>query len=76
MVIAIVIGSINADFTIYLDRFLIPDEAVSDGVLEIHFSGKGANQAVGLVRLGSKGSKVSIGACTLFTPFLGNTISL
>jgi ribokinase len=54
MVIAIIVGSINVDFMIYLDRFPSPDETVSDGVFEIHFGGKGANQAVGLARLGSK----------------------
>ncbi|MDT7887459.1 MAG: ribokinase [Desulfurococcales archaeon] len=54
MVIAIVVGSINVDFMIYLERFPSADETVSDGVFEIHFGGKGANQAVGLARLGSK----------------------
>jgi len=54
MATAIVIGSINVDFTIYLEKFPGIDETVSDGVYEIHFGGKGANQAVGLARLGSR----------------------
>lgn len=54
MVVAVVVGSINVDFTIYLERFPGVDETVSDGVYEIHFGGKGANQAVGLSRLGCR----------------------
>jgi len=54
VVTAVVVGSINVDFTIYIERFPAPDETVSDGVFEIHFGGKGANQAVGLARLGSR----------------------
>jgi len=54
MVIVIAIGIINVDSIIYLDRFPSPDETVSDGVFEIHFGRKGANQSVGLARLGSK----------------------
>lgn len=54
MAVIAVVGSINIDFVIYLERFPRVDETVSDGVYEIHFGGKGANQAVGLSRLGCK----------------------
>ena len=51
----LVIGSINADLVVTLDRLPEPGETVTGGRFARHDGGKGANQAVagdGLARLG------------------------
>lgn len=53
-VTAIVVGNINVDHVVYLERLPSVDEGVGNGRLEIHFGGKGANQAVALARLGAR----------------------
>lgn len=53
-VTAVVVGNINVDHVVYLERLPKVDEGVGNGRLEIHFGGKGANQAVALARLGAR----------------------
>lgn len=50
----VVIGSINADYIVRVARRPDPGETVSDGVLEVHPGGKGANQAVAVARCGAR----------------------
>jgi len=42
----VVVGSINVDYVVRVQRRPAPGETVSDGALELHPGGKGANQAV------------------------------
>jgi len=48
----LVVGNINVDHVIYVDRIPRIDEIVSNGKFEIYLGGKGANQAVALSKLG------------------------
>ncbi len=50
----LIIGSSNMDLNIYSQRFPKPGETVTRGVYKQFLGGKGANQAVGSVRSGSK----------------------
>ena len=50
----LIIGSSNMDLNIYSQRFPKPGETVTGGVYKQFLGGKGANQAVGSVRSGSK----------------------
>ena len=46
----IVIGSFNLDFVFLVDRFVLPKETYHAHGMEMHFGGKGFNQAVALGR--------------------------
>jgi len=50
----LVIGSINADLVVTLDRLPEPGETVTGGRFARHGGGKGANQAVAAVRAGAR----------------------
>jgi ribokinase len=49
----VVVGSVNLDLVVRLERLPAPGETVSDGVLARYPGGKGANQAVACARLGA-----------------------
>jgi ribokinase len=49
----LVVGSINADFTVHAERLPAPGETVAGGRLERGGGGKGANQAVAAARAGA-----------------------
>jgi ribokinase len=67
----IVLGSVNRDYTIAVDRQPGPGETVLGGALSVAMGGKGANQAVAAARAGAKPVFVlavgsdSVGADTL-----------
>ena len=48
-----VVGSINQDFVLKVERRPEPGETVTDAVLSTHHGGKGANQAAAAARLGA-----------------------
>jgi len=48
-----VVGSINQDFVLKVERRPQPGETVTDAVLATHHGGKGANQAAAAARLGA-----------------------
>ena len=48
-----VLGSINQDFVLSVERRAEPGETVTDAVLTTHNGGKGANQATAAARLGA-----------------------
>lgn len=50
----VVVGSINADLTINVERHPLPGETLLGGGGGITPGGKGANQAVAAARLGSE----------------------
>jgi len=56
----IVVGSVNVDLTVTIDRLPRPGETVTGGRLAQHDGGKGGNQAVAAARLGAR--TVFIGA--------------
>jgi ribokinase len=49
----VVVGSINTDLVVAVERLPAPGETVSGGTFARHGGGKGANQAVAAVRLGA-----------------------
>src|SRR3954466_2983890 len=49
----VVVGSINADLVVAVERLPAPGETVSGGRFARHGGGKGANQAVAAARLGA-----------------------
>src|SRR3954449_455528 len=50
----VVVGSINVDLVVTLDRLPGPGETVSGGRFARHGGGKGANQAVAAARAGAR----------------------
>src|SRR3954451_11421543 len=50
----VVVGSINADLVVTLDRLPAPGETVIGGRFARHGGGKGANQAVAAARAGAR----------------------
>jgi ribokinase len=48
-----VVGSINQDFVLRVDRRPEPGETITDAELSLHPGGKGANQAAAAARLGA-----------------------
>ena len=50
----IIIGSLNADLVVRVDRFPIPGETVRGRRFEVFAGGKGGNQAVAAARLGGQ----------------------
>ncbi|MEW6638276.1 MAG: PfkB family carbohydrate kinase, partial [Actinomycetota bacterium] len=48
-----VVGSINRDFVLKVERRPKPGETVTDAVLSLHDGGKGANQAAAAALLGA-----------------------
>src|SRR5215207_6954577 len=51
---AFVVGSINQDFVLRLERRPEPGETVTDAELSLHPGGKGANGAIAAARLGAE----------------------
>lgn len=49
-----VLGSINRDFVLKVERRAEPGETLTDAGLDLHSGGKGANQAVAAARLGAE----------------------
>ena len=49
----VVVGSVNVDLVVRVDRLPAPGETVTCGVFERHAGGKGANQVVASARLGA-----------------------
>jgi ribokinase len=56
----VVLGSVNADLVVNVDRLPTAGETVTGGTFTRHHGGKGANQAVAAARLGA--SVVFVGA--------------
>jgi len=54
-----VVGSVNLDLVIRVERLPVPGETVSDGVFSRHPGGKGGNQALAARRLGADVSLVA-----------------
>ena len=50
----VVVGSVNVDQVVHVDRRPGPGETVGDGMVELHSGGKGANQAVAAARCGAR----------------------
>jgi len=50
----VVVGSLNADLTIYCDRLPLPGETVHGNSFAVNPGGKSANQAVAAAKLGSR----------------------
>lgn len=50
----VVVGSLNADFVISLERLPVPGETVVGREFKVHPGGKGANQAYAAAKLGGK----------------------
>jgi ribokinase len=50
----VVVGSVNADLVVRVERLPAPGETVTRGTFERHGGGKGANQAVAAARLGAR----------------------
>lgn len=53
-----VVGSLNVDFTFRLPRIPGPGETLTARGMEVHFGGKGANQAVAAARAGAEVSLI------------------
>jgi len=62
---ALIIGSSNMDFNIYLERFPEKGETITGGTFQQYLGGKGANQAVACARSGTK---------TVFIGRIGNDL--
>ena len=56
----VVVGSMNMDYVIQLDRFPAPGETVAGHSLELFLGGKGANQCVSVARLGGDAEMVGM----------------
>jgi ribokinase len=48
----VVVGSINVDFVVTASRIPVSGETITGDDVQLHFGGKGANQAVAIARLG------------------------
>ena len=55
----IVVGSVNVDLVVTVERLPAPGETVIGGTFERHHGGKGGNQAVAAARLGAPTSRSS-----------------
>jgi ribokinase len=53
-----VVGSLNIDFSFRLQRLPTPGETLTAEGMEIHFGGKGANQAIAAARAGAEVSLI------------------
>jgi len=53
MIGVVVVGSVNLDMVVTLDRLPRPGETATGGRFARHFGGKGANQAVAAARMGA-----------------------
>ena len=60
-----VVGSINADLTVNVERHPLPGETLLGGGGAVTAGGKGANQAAAAAKLGAEVALV--GACLLYT---------
>lgn len=54
-----VVGSVNLDLIIHVERLPLPGETISDGAFSRHPGGKGGNQALAARRLGANVSLVA-----------------
>jgi ribokinase len=64
-----VVGAVNADYIVRVERLPQPGETVTGGRLSVRPGGKGANQAHAAARLGAEVLLVaSVGADALPTP--------
>ena len=54
----VVVGSLNLDLVVGLERMPAPGETVMGETLERHAGGKGLNQAVAAARLGARVSMI------------------
>lgn len=50
----VVVGSVNTDYVMRVDRRPRPGETVTGGLLEVHGGGKGANQALAATKCGAE----------------------
>lgn len=66
----VVVGSINMDFVVQADRIPRPGETLTGEDFQVHFGGKGANQASAVGRLGYPVEMVGMVGADLFGPQL------
>ena len=70
----VVVGSLNADLTIYCDRLPLPGETVHGNGFAVNPGGKSANQAVAAAKLGSRVALIgAVGDDTNGTMLLAST---
>ena len=60
---AVVVGSLNLDTSITLERMPQPGETIAAQGISLHPGGKGANQAFALGRLGCPVARVMVAQC-------------
>src|SRR5215470_15522443 len=71
----IVIGSLNADLVVRLDRMPAPGETVIGTDFSVFPGGKGANQACAAARLGAAASMVGLVGSDHYGEWLKNSLA-